>query len=146
VKGEVLKEKKAELIKQKLSDLTGQDLNAMKDGYGAGASVSTASNISFSSNTIPGIGSDRFIIGKVLGMQQGQTSQPIAGDNGVYVLQVTGITEAPELDATALSSKKSQEASAGQLNVQSKVIPGLIDIADVVDNRAKVEARNFGYR
>ena len=146
VKAKVLNEKKADLIMKKLKGLAGQDLNAMKDGYGAGASVSTASNISFSSNTIPGIGTDKFIIGKALGMQQGQTSQPIAGDNGVYILQVTGITEAPELDATMLGTSKSREASSGQLGIQSKVIPALIDIADVTDNRAKVEARNFGYR
>lgn len=136
----VLNEKKAKLIKDKLASIGGQDLNAMKTAYGAGATVSSAENISFESYSIPGIGADKMIIGKVSGMEPGSVSKPVAGDNGVYVLQVTGITEAPEMDEATLASSKASNAALQQQSLQNKAEPALIDLAKVKDTRAKAEA------
>ncbi|MEZ4827808.1 MAG: peptidylprolyl isomerase [Bacteroidia bacterium] len=136
----VLNEKKARLIKDKLNAIGGQDLNAMKTAYGSGATVSSAENISFESYSIPGIGADKFVIGKASGMQQGEVSKPIAGDNGVYVLQVTGVTEAPEMDEATLASTRDTQAAIQQQALQNKAEPALIDLGDVDDTRAEAEA------
>ncbi|MDX2249731.1 MAG: peptidylprolyl isomerase [Bacteroidia bacterium] len=136
----VRNEKKAKLIKDKLASIGGQDLNAMKTAYGAGATVNSAENISFESYSIPGIGADKLIIGKVSGMDPGEVSKPIAGDNGVYVLQVTGVTEAPELDEATLANTKATNAAIQQQSLQNKAEPALIDLAKVKDTRAKAEA------
>ncbi|MEM7655029.1 MAG: peptidylprolyl isomerase [Bacteroidota bacterium] len=143
---EVAKEKKADQIIQQLKSAGGSDLNAMKDAYGPAAVVSSSAGVTFATSNIAGIGRDPFLIGKALSLEQGALSSPIAGENGVYVLQVTNVTEPAEADATVLAGLKSQETSSGQLSLQSRVISGLIDIADVEDNRAKVEARNYGFR
>lgn len=145
VERKVRNQKKAELIKKSLMSIGGQDLNAMKDAYGAGAFVSTAQGITFESASIPGIGSEKAIIGKALGMAQGATSAPMVGDNGVYVIQVTGITEASEPDEATLIALKNSQSQQGALSIQNKIQPALIDIADVEDTRAKSEARNSGY-
>ena len=142
----VTNEKKAELIKKKLNSLNAQDLNAMKEGYGDGAFISTAENITFSSSSISGIGTDKYIIGRIFGMEQGEISEPIAGDNGVYVIQVTGVTEAAELDETSLATTASQERTSGGFALSQKALPALIDLADVEDTRHEAEARGYGYK
>lgn len=146
VEPKVRNEKKAEQIVKKLNGLKGQDLNAMKDAYGDGAFINTAENITFQSNNISGIGQDRYIIGRIFGMDQGDISEPLVGDNGVYVVQVTGVTEAPELDETSIASRVDQERSQGEISLSSKVIPALIDLADVEDTRSEAEARGYGYK
>jgi peptidyl-prolyl cis-trans isomerase D len=143
---EVRNQKKAEMIKDKLASLAGQDLNAMKDAYGPGAFVNSAQGISFQSQSIPGIGADRFIIGYASGMEVGKTSPPLTGDNGVFVLQATNVTEAAEADENTLASTKNTLLTQGQMQLQNKVQPALVDLAEVEDNRAEAEAKNFGFR
>ncbi|MDX1908944.1 MAG: peptidylprolyl isomerase [Bacteroidia bacterium] len=143
VEGKIRAEKKAKLIKDKLAGLSG-DLNAMKDAYGAGAFVNTASDISFESTNIPGMGTDRMVIGTIAGMQQGTTSKPITGMNGVYIVQVTSVTEAPAPDETTLKALRDNLAAQGQTTLQNKIEAALTELAKVVDARAKAEARQSG--
>lgn len=142
----VRKEKKAQQIISQLNSIGGQDLNAMKDGFGAGAFVSTAENITFNSPSIPGIGADKYIIGRALGLAQGSVSKPLEGNNGVYVLQVTAVTEAPAPDETTLATLKTSISSQGQAGIQNNLSNAMSDAAEVDDNRAVGEARNFGIR
>lgn len=133
----VANEKKAQLIIDKLASQSGSDLNAMKEAYGQGAFVSNAAGISFLTNSIPGIGADPFVIGRVSGLSAGEVTSPIQGLNGVYVIKATNVVEAPELDDAALAAKRDQEL-AGQANQFGTIIqPAIIEIADVKDTRYK---------
>lgn len=134
---EVLAEKKAKMITDKLNPLQGKNLEEMKTGYGAGAFVSTANDISFESPSIPGIGNDPYLIGKVTGMAKGTTSKPIVGKNGVYVVQVTEVVEAPKADEAALLASRKSAAQQGQGQLKSKVEPALVKMADAKDERHK---------
>jgi peptidyl-prolyl cis-trans isomerase D len=145
VEVKLLNEKKAELILSKLSALSG-DLNAMSSAYGPGAFVNTAQNVTFESPSIPGIGADKFLIGRVFGLGQGVTSKPIKGLNGVYVIQVSSITEASEPAPEAIATLKSSMNSTMQGILGSKITPALEEIGEVEDNRAKAEAISYGYR
>ena len=141
----VRNEKKGRQIAEQLRGMSGQDLNAMKDAYGTGATVSSASNVTFESSSIPGIGNDRAVIGRAMTLEQGVISEPVLGDKAVYVLQVTGITEAPEADESTLTALKESIVSQGQVALQNKIESGLIDLAEVEDKRAQAEARGYGY-
>lgn len=142
----VRNKKKAEIVLKELNKLKGQDLNAMKDAYGEGAFINTAENISFQSSNISGIGTDKFIIGKIFGMEPGEISEPLESTTGVYVIQLTGFTDAPALDETTLATNTTQERTQGEFALSQKVIPALTDLADVQDTRYQAEARGYGYK
>lgn len=136
-------EKKGEMIREKLASLAGQDLNAMKNAYGAGAFINTAKGISFSSNSIPGVGADPKLVGKAVSLAAGETSSPIVGLNGVYVLQATNVTEAGEVDEAQLQARRTQLARQGQQQLQGKINAALIELAKVDDNRLEGEQLRY---
>ena len=140
----VREERKAEIIQERLAAVASGDLNAMRDAYnaahGTGAYINTATAISFSTASVPGIGPDGFIIGKISGMQQGEVTDPLIGLNGVYVVQATAVTEAQEADALTINSNMAQQVNTGGTALRSKIYPALREVANIEDNRAEVEA------
>ena len=142
----VRNQKKAEQIKSQLATTDGQDLNAMNTAVGEGATVSTATNISFDAAMVPGIGREPKIIGKALGMAEGSTSEPIEGTTGVFVIKVTSIVEAPEPDDATLKSLLVSQRLQGRGTLSSRIIPALTDLADVEDNRDELEYLRQGQR
>jgi len=141
----VRNEKKGEMIKQKLASLAGQDLNAMKDGYGAGAFINTAQGINFGSNSIPGVGADPKLVGTAMGLEAGETSAPVVGNNGVYVLQATNVTEADELPEAQLQARTRQLVTSGQQQMQNRINAALIEMAEVEDNRIEGEKLRYNF-
>lgn len=133
----VYNKKKAEAIRQKIAS-AGQDLNAVAAASGTGATVQTAGNISFFADPnqpMAGISSEHLVIGAAFSLQQGQTSAPINGNGGVYVVRVDGIQAAPAMEEAMLPGiKKQQTAAKRQANFQ-KYFTALIKSADVQDNR-----------
>ena len=140
VAAKVRKEKKSKIIKDKLAGISGGDLNAMKDAYGTGARIGTAEGITFSSASIQGMGAEKYVIGKAVGMQPGDISSPIVGNNGVYIIQVTGAEDAGEIDDATLASNRDAQAGIKQQDIQRRVEPALLDAAEIDDNRAEAES------
>ena len=90
--------------------------------------------MSFSSNTIPG-GFEPNIVGAFYGMEKGQISKPIVGNNGVYVVYADDFIEATATnDYTAL--KKQLEGQL-QSRVAYEVNAALKELSNIEDNRAK---------
>lgn len=139
VRREVRNEKKVKLIKDKLAGLVGQELADIQTAYGTGATLASAPGITFSSNNIPGIGNEPLVIGTSLGLAEGAKSSAIVGNNGVYLLQATKITEPTAADAAVLAGLKSNGVQQGWFQLQGKIAPALIDVADVKDTRADYE-------
>ncbi len=134
----VLNQKKAEIILEKMAGITkGDDLQAIKDAYGEGAFVSNANNITFQSPSIPGIGADPYIIGKVSTMEEGEVTQPLKGTNGVFVIKATQVQKAAELDEDALITKRQTEITTEKNSFGGKIPQAVMDIANVKDERWK---------
>ena len=90
--------------------------------------------MAFSSNAIPG-GFEPNVVGAFYGMEKGQLSSPVIGNNGVYVVYTDDfISTAAPKDLTAL--KKQLE---GQLQPRAnfEATNALKELADIDDNRAK---------
>jgi peptidyl-prolyl cis-trans isomerase D len=134
---EVANEKKAKMIKDKLGNTAGKDLNSIQQAYGQEAFVSNATDISFDSPSIPGIGNDPFIIGKALGMQTGEVSAPITGKNGVFIIQVTNIKEAPALDDSQLAQYRNSSVLSAQNRIETNLDKTLEGVYGVKDYRYK---------
>lgn len=126
----VRKEKKAKMIREKLSGSTLADIAKSQ-----GQSVRTANAISMKTPNISGAGAEPKVVGVANGLAQGKVSAPIDGNKGVYVIEVTKVNEATKLDNyVAIISRLSNARKSG---VQTKVFDALKEAADIEDNRAK---------
>jgi peptidyl-prolyl cis-trans isomerase D len=93
VKPEVMKEKKAVLLSQKVKSLNAASIEALASSLGK--TVHTANSISFSNVYLPEAGPEPKVANRAFSLNVNTLSEPLAGDNGVYVLYVKNITPAP---------------------------------------------------
>lgn len=127
---EIRKEKKAELIKEKISASAVSEI-----AKNQGQSVRTASALTMNNTTLSGAGVEPKVVGTVFGLSEGETSSPIAGEKGVYVLEVVKMNAATELENyTPIMNRLN---TTKQNVVQSKVYNALKNAAEIEDNRAK---------
>jgi len=131
LRSKVLNMKKAESI---MSGLAGNsDLNSIASANGQ--SVESAQNVSFS-----GIGSalenEPKVRAAVASLENGATSDPIAGELGVYVVNVLNVVT-PATDALA-------SVKTSQTNLQRNKVD--ISLLDAVKNASEVEDIRYQFR
>ncbi|MDB9755708.1 SurA N-terminal domain-containing protein [Winogradskyella sp.] len=127
---EIKKEKKAKMIREKISGSTVTDI-----AKNQGLSARTAAAVSMSNTTLSGAGVEPQVVGAAFGLKIGATSKPVNGVKGVYVLEVTKINEAPALDNYTSYVNRLNTARNG--TIQSKIYQALEKSAVIEDNRAK---------
>ena len=130
VKPMLLKEKKAELIKGKISGSSLEDIASSQ-----GQTVKTASALNMKTPTISGAGTEPKVVGTAFALEIGKTSQPIAGNNGVYIIEVTKKTDAPSLESYLSYATQTSTNQANSAN--SRVFNALKEAAEIEDNRAR---------
>lgn len=137
IESEVRKEAKGKIILEKLKGIAATDLNSIKEAYGPGGFVSTASGISIGGAQPPApLTSESFLIGKIAGLPLNQLSKPLVGESGVYIFQVTQVTDpTPLVDENALNAKVSQMQNARQFSMENKFRLALRELANVKDTR-----------
>jgi len=127
---EIRKEKKAKMIREKIT-ATSIDEIAKNQGQRS----RTAAAVTMNNTTLSGAGVEPKVVGAAFGLTQGAISQPIDGEKGVYVIEVTKVNDATELDNyTAIMNRLNSER---RNQVQGKVYQALEKAADIEDNRAK---------
>ena len=97
--------------------------------------IETATGISFNSFSIPGTGIEPQVIATAVNSDQGILTGPIIGNNGVYVITVTNITNPEETDGlTAILNqlKNTYNSRAGY-----EAFEALRENANIVDTRYK---------
>lgn len=132
VRPEVMKQKKATLIADKLRALSGP-LDDIAKAYGKDASVYTSSNLKLNTNNVPFIGFEPVAIGKVFALENEQRSGPIAGENGVIIFELTAKTIAPAI-ADYSYYKNQLEQNASRLN-SFNIAEAIKEAAEIVDRR-----------
>ena len=100
----------------------------------AGLSVQQASNINFSSVSLQGAGIEPRVLAAAAILPANQISQPIKGNNGVYVLVVTNINETEEQNLPGVKSRMTTQRES-QANFEA--FNALREAADIKDNRAR---------
>jgi len=122
--------KKGEIIKNKLAEMNGS-LQELADQYGDDANVYNSSDIKLSTSSLPSVGFAPEVIGKIFGMEEGATSEPIEVENGVVVVKLQAKTPAPEIaDHTSYQTQLQQRyANRASYNV-SEAIREAADIKD----------------
>ncbi len=130
----VIKEKKSEyLVKKAANAVEGKtDLQAVASQLNA--EVKNASNITFNSYSIPGLGLEPAVVGTVASIDVDKISKPVAGNNGVFIVKVTSENKAPEQNVATEQARLDQSlayrASSQAVEVQRKK-------AEIIDKRAK---------
>ena len=132
LEAEVMNIKKTELLSGKI---TGTDLVTMAGQFGV--QVDTITNAAFDRPSMPGLGNEARVIATAVGMTQGQTSKPIQGEGGVFVVQLT--RKAAIGQATNLPQIRQRMSRTAQGMVASYFMTALKESAKVDDNRTTFE-------
>jgi peptidyl-prolyl cis-trans isomerase D len=129
VLSDIRKEKKAKMIRDKVSGTTVDEVSKNQS-----RPATNASAVNMKNPTLTGAGLEPKVVGVAFGLKDGETSGLIDGERGVYMVSVSNIQEATKLDnyqslANRLSTARSSAA-------QTKVYNALKETADIEDNRA----------
>lgn len=133
VEGEVKKQKKAEQIIAKLGQVTSLEQAATANGQ----QVQTAADASFEAPSLGTLGRELKVQGMVFALQPNQISKPISGDRGVYLVQVTSQTPAPE--ASDIAALKNELAQPLQGRADFQALQSLTKAAEIKDNRMQLQ-------
>ncbi len=126
---EIRKQKKAELIKQRITAGTMEQIAAAEN-----QTVKTALALNMKNATLTGAGSEPKVIGTAFGLNEGDTSQLITGNFGVYIVQVTKKTTATELPSYEPIANRLGETRANEAT--NALYEALKKMAEIEDNRA----------
>jgi peptidyl-prolyl cis-trans isomerase D len=123
-------EKKADMLSKELVDASEISALATKTGL----TVENV-NVTFASPAIAGIGLEPKVVGAAWSLTPGQLSQPIAGNNGVFVVSVDKKVDAGEPNLSEIRLSESRGIAAKVDN--GAVYNALKEKADLIDNRTK---------
>lgn len=130
---DALKDKKAELITEKINAALAQTKDPVALATQLGTVANDAPNQTFENANIPYIGMDRVILGTAFGMKANVLSAPVKGDNGVYVLMVTKVND---VKAPAdMKVFKDELINPLKSRSEFEAFNALKEISDVKDNR-----------
>jgi len=136
IKPEVIKQVKGKMLTDKFAAAANGASSIDQIAQKAGAKVAPVQNIVFANPVIPGSSAEYKVIGTVFGLAVNKVSKPIAGQQGVYVVQVENfINPAPLTNAVR---EKEQIANTLLQRVEGSLFEALKDKDNVKDNRAKV--------
>ena len=122
-------QKKAKLIKE---SITSTEINTVASDQGV--SVKAVNAITMANPTIAGAGTEPKVIGVAFGLKVGETSGLIDGEKGVYMVKVTAINNAPELQDYSGFANTLNASTLSTINTNA--YNALKNEADIEDNRA----------
>jgi parvulin-like peptidyl-prolyl isomerase len=126
---EIRKEKKAEIIKDRISSKTLDEIATAE-----GQTIKTAVAVNMKNPTLSGAGREPLVIGTAFGLVEGATSELISGNSGVYAVQVTKVTAAAALPSYQAAANRVGKAKENAVNTQ--LYNALKEAAKIEDNRA----------
>jgi hypothetical protein len=88
-----MNEKKASMIKDKIKSSGSTDIYQIARDFNS--KVDTNLTLTFASRNIPGFGSEFQVIGQIFSMKDGDVSEPIQGNGGVFVVKVDRFYDPP---------------------------------------------------
>ncbi len=135
VTAKVIKEKKAEEFTKELSAALAGGVTIDALGAKLKLPVEEGQNINFNTPALPGSTSEPAVIGVVIVQKAKTFSKPLIGREGVFVVYVESVTEAPAQKDYKM--QQSTEISSLQPRVDYEVYEALKENAKVVDHLVK---------
>ena len=135
IKPHILKEAQGDKIIEKLKGIAGT-LDEKAQGFGDDATVYSNSDVRLSSNALPTVGFDPKVVGTIFALDNGKTSAPVKGENGVVIVETQNRTVAPELSV--------YNAYKEQLE-QNTYNFGSMNIAEAIRQHAGIEDERYKF-
>ena len=133
---EATKQKKAEKLIEKINDNAGSSDNLQALAESLGTEIQSAASVNFTTRSLTNIGIEPKIPAAAYALETDEISDPVTGNNGVYVITVTSANSPDNLEFLAEREKMTYERSyASQASYAS--FEALKKMAEIVDNRAK---------
>ncbi len=132
---EVIKKLKAAQIAKKLDESKGKSLDQIAKAYGTEALVSTANDLSLSSNVLSNTGFNPVAIGKAFGLKKGKRTDAFTDESGVFVLELVSLTPAAKIADYA--KYKSDIETRNNQRVQFLISEAIKKASDIEDERYK---------
>lgn len=129
VKPILIKEKKAQKIRERISGMNMEDIASSQN-----TDIRSATNINMSRPTFDSVTEPK-VVGAAFGTKTGETSGLIDGREGVYMVRVNSLTPAPKLDNYRSQAQQISQQKRGQAN--NKALEALKNKATIKDNRAE---------
>lgn len=131
----VRNEAKGKYIQEKLKGKT-EPLEELAKLFPRDAVVNSMSDLKLNTNSMPTVGYDPVVIGAVFSLDNGKRSLPLAGENGVVVVDLQAKTEAPAIgDFTMFKNQLLQALSTR----------GGYYITEALKEAAKVEDKRYKF-
>jgi peptidyl-prolyl cis-trans isomerase D len=128
---QIKEEIKKTLIKNKKGELLAKQMKSITDPG------TEAKNISFSSSRINMEGFEPIVIATATLLEKDKLSEPLIGENGVYVIKVTSKTAAGDLSTVDLTNDKLNAERGLMFRMSREVFEALKEVSEVTDNRFK---------
>ncbi len=126
----IKKEKKGEMLSEQ-AKAYGTDYQKMIDNLKG--EKTTVDNVTFEGRGFGNFGVEDKVIGTVIGMKEGEVSEPIIGGNGLYVVKV--VKETPAAATTDYSSiQREQRSRYNNQILNNAVYSALKDMTKIEDN------------
>ncbi|MEJ1239030.1 SurA N-terminal domain-containing protein [Chryseolinea sp. T2] len=125
---------KAKAITEKLSAAKGT-LEEVAAAFGSDANVYTSSDLKLSGNSLPTVGFDPLAVGTAFSLESGKRSAPVAGENGVVIVEMQNKTIAPA--AADYSAYKNQLEQTAINRNSIGISEAIKENSNIVDKRYK---------
>lgn len=122
----VMNEKKGAMLSSQLAGM-GDDLTAIATKY--------ESKVDSMNTTLSNASVDAKLLANVFGLEAGQTTKPIIGNDGVYVAKLIAKPDAPAV--TDIPGQRNRISSTSRASVRGGLLPALKKEADIEDKRNK---------
>jgi len=134
IKSQLLRDKKAEILISQIADKMKQNKDLTALATALGVDVKQATGVNFNNPALGEAGQEPAVVGRVSAMQLNEISQPVKGNAGVYVVQVT----AQKADTTANAVALLQQINSKRnYYVPYMLMQDLVKNTKVVDNRLR---------
>ena len=131
----VLNKVRARLLLDKMNKALAGSSSIDQVAQKAGRPVTPVQNIVFANPIVPGIAQENKLVGTVFGSQPGKLSQPVEGEQGIYVFVVEGFNNPAPL--TNAFKQRIQVAQGLIQRAPGEAYKVLLDKADIKDNRVE---------
>ena len=104
-----------------------------------GTQMRTQSNVTYSTETVPGLGREPKFVGAVFGLEVGETSGVVEGENAAFVVEVTEKNTPPPLTEQQRQQIRKQLLKQRRKQATSDWLSALKEDATIMDNRTQMQ-------
>ncbi len=130
-----IRDKKFEIIAGKFEEKMKEHKSLEIVAKNLGLELNKAENLKFETSNLPGFGREPVVIGAAFALEENQISDPVKGNNAVFVIELTGKESVIAPDD--LTNIRRQLQNTFNNRVANEVIEALKKNADIKDNRIR---------